>query len=74
MNAAFTIPVVAITVIVAFALYVFIVDFLIHNHNAKTKAKQAAKERRKIESLFDETPTGFLQRGSEERHCKTVNN
>lgn len=67
MNPAFIIPVAAMTIIIAFALYVFIVDFLIVNQNAKNKSKQERKKREEVERLFIEAPTGFLQRNCEER-------
>lgn len=57
-----------VTITTIFALYFFIVDFLIPRHNVKTKIKQQAnqeaEERRKVEILFSEYPT--LHRNGQE--------
>lgn len=67
MNAAQLIPIIAITVCCSFALYFFIVDFLTAIQHAKNKTKQEAKERAEVNDIFEQAPTGFLQRSCEER-------
>ena len=53
--------IIIVTLVTGFALYSFIVDFLIPRHEYKNKKKQEAKERSKVDQLFAEAPTGFLQ-------------
>lgn len=70
MNAAQLIPIIAITVCCSFALYSFIVDFLMSKQHAKNKIKQVPTKKGEADKVLADVTHGFAPRSCEERCYK----